>query len=139
MGVERDQVHISDLWVLHVANHLPGDILVFKPGISKLNHLPGDISLEVSSQIQIDRTNHRKHDPPHNRSINTIIQKPFPHPAPIAKFLCHFIPLNELARVVHIISSRNGEMPRDNRDMKLKVPGSKFRKPRTSNLERSSV
>jgi hypothetical protein len=48
MGVERDQVHIPDLWVFHVTNYLPGEILVLKPTIPKLDDLPRDIGLEVS-------------------------------------------------------------------------------------------
>jgi len=37
MGVERDQVHIPDLWVFHVTNHLPGEILVLKPVLTTID------------------------------------------------------------------------------------------------------
>ncbi len=91
--IERDQVHCSDLRILHVADHLPGQVVILEPAVTEPDHLAGNVALEVAPQVEIHRTDRRKDDTPDDDPLDSIIEKPFLHPTPIAEFLRHHAPV----------------------------------------------
>jgi hypothetical protein len=72
MGVERDQVHIPDLGIFHVANHLSGEILVLTDDSSQM-------TCPAISALSFRKTHRQDRPPPTQSPIvpSTRLSKPF--------------------------------------------------------------